>query len=350
VRRRIRLVVAAGIAGVVVAAVVGVVAARPATAEPSYSKTCNTSGCHTGTPVGSVSAIPDTATPAPGATYHVAISVGLGASGNAGYRLYNDNAATPAADLTGGPASQTSWNPAMTAPSAAGTYTYRVWGAKGAPTSGQSKSTTYTITVSSPSPAPDKTAPTTGASGAAANGWYNHTVALTLTATDNAGGSGVKSITYSIDGAANVVTNGSTAHPTIDATAGQGPHTITYHATDNSSNVESGKTLTLNIDTVQPATLAPASATVKAGKVAKLKYQVNDTGLNAGTATVTIKIENKARKVVKTIKLAGKPVNTALKATFKAKLKRGTYKFFVSATDKAGNVQANIASNKLKVK
>jgi hypothetical protein len=341
--------IAAAIGVSAAVAVLVTIAAAPAGARPTYGKTCNVSGCHTGKVSGSVTAVPDTATPAPGATYHVAVTVGLGASGQAGYRLYNDNTATPAVDLTGGPASQTSWNVAMTAPSASGTYAYRVWGAKGAPSSGQAASTTFTITVSAAPPGPDTTAPKTAATGATANRWYNHAVSMTLTATDNAGGSGIKSITYAIGGGAPVTVNGASAKVTVDATA-QGPQTVTYYATDNNSNVESTRSLTVNIDTVKPTTLAPAAANVKAGKTAKLKCQVNDTAPNGGTAAVTIKIKSKAGKVVKTIKLAGKPVNTALSASFKAKLAKGTYKFLVYAIDKAGNKQANVATNKLVVK
>jgi len=141
-----------------------------------------------------------------------------------------------------------------------------------------------------------------------------------------------------------------TATAVVDATLGQGPRTVTYYATDNKGNVEATETLTVNIDTVNPATLAPAAAVVKVGKQAKLKCQVTDSSPNAGTANVTIKIKSKAGKVVKTIKLANRPVGPVLTAKFTVKLKKGAYKLFVYATDKAGNTQANVATNKLTVK
>jgi hypothetical protein len=60
---------------------------------------------------------------------------------------------------------------------------------------------------------------------------------------------------------------------------------------------------------------------------------------NAGTARVVIKVKNRANKLVKTLKLGAKPVNTAtaLVAKFKVPLtwKPGTYRFFVYETDRA---------------
>ena len=86
------------------------------------------------------------------------------------------------------------------------------------------------------------------------------------------------------------------------------------------------------------------------GKKATLKYQVNDAAPNLGTATVVIKIKNKAGKVVKTIKPGSKAVNALQKASFTCKLAKGKYKFYVTATDAAGNKASNTAVNKLTVK
>ena len=103
-------------------------------------------------------------------------------------------------------------------------------------------------------------------------------------------------------------------------------------------------------DTTPPTTQAYA-ATAKRGKTAVLKYQVNDPAPNGGTATVTIKVKNKAGKVVKTLKPVVKPVNTRLawKFTVPSTWKAGTYKFYVSAKDTAGNAAA-VVGNKLIVK
>ena len=232
--------------------------ARPAQALPGYKSAC--SSCHSGTPVGNVTATPSKTTLTPGEAYTVGVGVDLSASGQAGYWLANNDALTPAIGLTGGPATSP-FTANLTAPAAAGTYTYKVWGAKGKPSAGQALMTTYQITV----------------------------------ATSGGGGGGT-------------------------------------------------------VDTVAPTTVAPSASKVIKGRKATLKYQVNDAAPNLGTATVVIKIKNRAGKVVKTIKPGVKAVNVLQKATFTCKLAKGTYKFYVTATDAAGNVAAKAAVNKLTVR
>ena len=68
------------------------------------------------------------------------------------------------------------------------------------------------------------------------------------------------------------------------------------------------------------------------------------------TATATITIKDATGTVVKTLVLTAKPVNAPQKATFKATLKKGKYKFYVTAVDAAGNPSANVSFNKLTVK
>ena len=82
---------------------------------------------------------------------------------------------------------------------------------------------------------------------------------MSLSATDNSGGSGVKQISYSTTGAqvgAGVVAGSSTSF----AITAEGSTTITYFATDNVGNAEPPKTLTLKIDKTPPTiTGLPAS-------------------------------------------------------------------------------------------
>lgn len=244
-----------GVAAAAIALTVAVVGAKPAQAVPSYKSTCST--CHSATPSGTVTATPSKPTLNPGEAYSVQVTVGLSASGKAGYWISANDASTPAVSIAGGPGTSP-LTANMTAPSAAGTYTYKVWAAKGTPGSGQATSTTYQVTVS-------------GSSG---------------------GGT----------------------------------------------------------DTVAPIAVAPSAAKVVKGKKATLKYQVNDAVPNLGTATAVIKIKNKAGKVVKTLKPGSKAVNVLQKATFTCKLAKGTYKFYVTATDAAGNKASKTAVNKLTVR
>jgi hypothetical protein len=257
-RASFHFVAAFGVAAAAIALTVAVVGVRPAQALPGYSATCNTSGCHTATPVGSVGAVPSKTMLNPSEAYTVSVTVGLGSSGKAGFHISSNDPATPIVNVTGGPGTSP-FTANMTAPTADGTYTYKVFGAKGTPGSGgQSTFTTYQITVS-----------------------------------------------------------------------GSGGGTV---------------------DTMAPTTLAPSPAKVIKGKKATLKYQVNDAAPNLGTATAVIKIKNKAGKVVKTIKPGSKNVNVLQKATFTCKLARGTYRFYVTAIDAAGNKSSNTAVNKLAVK
>jgi hypothetical protein len=89
--------------------------------------------------------------------------------------------------------------------------------------------------------------------GANSAGWNNSIVTATLAATDNAGGSGVKQITYSASGAqtiASTVVNGNSASFTISS---EGVTTISFFGTDNAGNVESPNTQTIQLDKTPPS-------------------------------------------------------------------------------------------------
>jgi Regulator of chromosome condensation (RCC1) repeat len=82
------------------------------------------------------------------------------------------------------------------------------------------------------------------------NGWYVSDVQITLTATDNDGGSGVKEIHYSVDGTETIVSGSSASH----AIAGDGTHAVTWYAVDNAGNVEMpAHEMSINIDKTPPS-------------------------------------------------------------------------------------------------
>ena len=231
-------------------------------------------------------------------------------------------------------------------------------------TSGGLTSVAVTFTVNAPQDPPngtDTTPPTTTASGVDDDDWYNHAILIHLTATDNSGGSGVASITYSVDGGAPITVSGSTATVIIgveteaddDEDAPEhgrdGAHSVTYFATDNAGNVELAHTLRVNTDTERPSTEAPRSSRVRRNQTATLSYRITDATPNGGTANVHIFVKNRRGDVVKQLTLNDKPVNTPLAAAFKASLRPGTYTFRVYGTDRAGNAQSNTATNTLTV-
>ena len=139
-------VLAAGLTAAVVAVTM---TTAPAQASPGYASTC--SSCHTAG--GSVAATPSSATLAPGAAYTVALAF-TGGSSPVGYWVSGNGASVTASDA--GPVS-------MTAPAAAGSYTYTVW-----MRSGVVASTTYTITVAPVATTPPVTATTPPVTGAGA--------------------------------------------------------------------------------------------------------------------------------------------------------------------------------------
>jgi hypothetical protein len=224
---------------------------------------------------------------------------------------------------------------------------------------GGANSNTLAFTVDAQPVAVDTTAPTTTAAGPITGVWCNDVVTVTLAAADN-GGSGVASIIYRVDGGAPVTVPAAsvvvpvgvprTAPGAGGARAVDGAHTIEFYATDLAGNLASVRTVTVNIDTCGPATLAPSAARVKQRRMAVLRYEVRDATPSAGTADVTITLKDRRGRVVKRLALGSRPVNTALTARFRCALRPGTYRFSVRATDAAGNPQANVASQKLTVR
>jgi YVTN family beta-propeller protein len=125
----------------------------------------------------------------------------------------------------------------------------------------------------------DEAAPVTAAAASPAPnaaGWSNQPVAVTLSASDSSGGSGVQSIAYT-------VANGSaSSSATVEAASasfvlsGDGVNTITYAATDKAGNAEPAKTLVVRIDRTAAASAASASPPPAAN------------GANATPVTVTV--------------------------------------------------------------
>jgi hypothetical protein len=83
-------------------------------------------------------------------------------------------------------------------------------------------------------------------------GWNRVSVSVTLHTQDNAGGFGVRDITYSASGAQSIASTTVIGDTATFVISNEGITTITYHGRDQALNVESTKTLVLNIDLTNP--------------------------------------------------------------------------------------------------
>jgi photosystem II stability/assembly factor-like uncharacterized protein len=198
--------------------------------------------------------------------------------------------------------------------------------------------------------------PTLSFEGAMDGAWYRSSRTVRLLAAVNAPAAVVSSLTSSLDGGSPQQTPGGVKDVRLDIDpsthADDGMHTLSFWAVDDRGLTAASRTIVVNVDTRRPGTTAPRSASAVRGRTAKLGYRIIESGHYAAHANVTIKVKNSAGKVVKTLSLRYRPVNTALTATFTVPRtwKRGTYRFSIYATDVAGNTQAKVASNTLIVK
>jgi hypothetical protein len=194
----------------------------------------------------------------------------------------------------------------------------------------------------------------------APDGWVRAARTLEFTASDSA--SGVKTFNLNADAAANTWTYGegtaSVAQSWTVAAPGDhsndGMHTFEYWATDwvdhESVHGEYSGSFAFGVDTRRPRVQAPSAASVRRYRTATLKCRVYDAAPSAGTADVTVRIKTLRGKTVKTLRLYDQKVGKLLKCRFSCLLGKGTYRFYVSATDPAGNPQEKVRSNILRVR
>jgi hypothetical protein len=86
-------------------------------------------------------------------------------------------------------------------------------------------------------------------------GWNNTSVTVALNAIDNPGGSGVKQIQFSLSGAENIGSQTVAENAASVTISAPGITTLTYFATDNAGNVETPKTITVQIDVMPPVVM-----------------------------------------------------------------------------------------------
>jgi len=190
---------------------------------------------------------------------------------------------------------------------------------------------------------PDSSAPASTATGLQADahtGWRTTARTVSLSAVDT--GSGVAAISYSIDGG---VTRTYTGPFSV---AGAGSHAVRYRAVDLVGNVEAQHTGYVNIDTGRPTCVAAANLEVTPGGRVTFSFRVKDPRPSCGKANVKIAIRHGAR-IVRAIRLTGLSVNAGHTYRCLVHLPYGSYRWTVTATDLAGNVQRAAGTRSLRV-
>lgn len=206
------------------------------------------------------------------------------------------------------------------------TPTIALWtGAESPRSSGTSNDSTAPVaTVSGISPTPN------------AAGWNNTSpVSVTVTADDGAAGSGVASISYTVDGGAQQTVNAAVATISVN---GDGTHTVNYFATDKVGNAGSAKSQTVRIDTQAPA--APVFTNVPGYVYSGNVGAVPVTGTAEANAKITLTASDagSAHSVLVTITASG--TGTWSASPDLSSLNQGTVTYSATATDIAGNTGA----------
>ena len=194
----------------------------------------------------------------------------------------------------------------------------------------------------------DLTPPTTTVMGAD-DRWHSRPVTLHFKATDNPGGTGVAYTEYSLnDGAMWTKGNAVTVQAPADH-SNDGIHKVVYRSVDNAGNLEARRICLVRIDTRKPTPIANWRASAMRGETARLLYYVSVPRPGPATATVTIRIRTRAGRLARRLVEPSVPVNRRVAADFLCRLPRDNYRFFVYATDAAGNSQSRVAANELVV-
>jgi predicted CXXCH cytochrome family protein len=143
--------------GLVAAFLAVTMSPQAAHAYPSQAQNC--ANCHTASTSTATTATPSTTTPVAGATYTVAITLAANPTGgNSGYAIIPVTAGTGTTNA-GNTGALLSYTATMTAPAAAGLYSYTVYTNQGSQATGQTGSAVYSITVAAGSTTPPATTP-----------------------------------------------------------------------------------------------------------------------------------------------------------------------------------------------
>ena len=164
------------------------------------------------------------------------------------------------------------------------------------------------------------------------SGWHNSPVTLTFVGSDPQ--SGVQKVQYRCPPAVGSWTTGTSY--TVPTTT-QGEISVSAQVFDWCDRVGSAAAV-VRIDTTKPTTDALNAVSVKRGRIARLRFRVSEPAGLSPTATVVLQVR-KGKRVVWSKTLSGVPMNSTEQYSFKVRVKKGPYRWYVLATDLAGNTQ-----------
>jgi len=156
------------------------------------------------------------------------------------------------------------------------------------------------------------------------SGWHNSAVAVTLSASDDENGSGVKEIHYQLNTNPEVVVNSDQAVVNIDI---QGVSLLTFRAVDQAGNKESSRTIELKIDKTPPLLNMP---TLNPTYIYNSPTTFNFSAMDALSGIASI-----------TATLNGLPISNGDSVIL---TKPGVNTFTLTATDVAGNMSTQTST------
>ncbi len=190
------------------------------------------------------------------------------------------------------------------------------------------------------SPGSDTTPPTTTASLSPqpnVAGWNNTSVQVTLTATDNPGGSGVATTYYAKDNAACRPSSlaSCTTYASPFSVSGDGTHMVYFFSVDNAGNYEQPQSRGIKIDTTPPALTFAFSPNGAAGWFKSAPATGTITATDGGSGVAGITCSDSVTNGLTTGALTGGGTGSASRTL--SVTGDGVHTIICTATDVAGN-------------
>ena len=139
------------------------------------------------------------------------------------------------------------------------------------------------------------------------------------------------------------------ASKTVTLTAGDGPRVV-----EAEYRLDGGEPVAVAdeifVDTVPPIPVALRDVVVRRGRLATLRYRVEDPAPCGPTAMVAVAVTTPAGRVLRRFVRRQALVGEALSVTFTCLLPKGSYRYVVAARDTAGNSQSVTGGARLTVR